>query len=303
MYKMHWFVFLALILKTPYDKFFDGSVNLEDLSIDDAPIDTINHHYEPWNEKNPLPCQATSVSKETPATRFYNASYDMTLYNEHDPNNVDHEIDELFNDFDELFDDENEFDYDDSGITALRDLINNYSEDEIYDEDIEVTRILDNALNLDFASYQEAISKVTVLAAACQAYLNYSYDCLDNHEENVREAYFNVHDYSSLIDFIETFTDMATVDERYQVHSLDVYFFPINSEAKLMDIRDYAVKDLDFYADCFDLTYNNGASLHIRPDKEFKIGAFSNGNDLRYEFFIIHNGAYFKLEFDFYVEQ
>lgn len=39
--------------------------------------------------------------------------------------------------------------------------------------------------------------------------------------------------------------------------------------------------------------------FNITPDETFKIGAFSDGKNLTYEFYIIHKGSYYKMVFEF----
>lgn len=330
MYKMHWFIYLVLHLKTPID-ILKNAYRISDMSLTDNP--TGQHtHLEPWNGDPFIPITRMQTS-------FLNGSKDCRLssppmkdtdrslpqpeaiHDVADDFHTKHKKEPTGEDMDNDWDDMNETDtWDDtktvspfsicvketsantkaSPMDAVNDLLSQHTKEEIMQGCVfNIYSTFKNAFHLS-GSIQNENQKIQTLLAACNDFLEDNSILLDMYEQQAKDRYLSVHDTESFQAFLKEIALIQATDERFHPAHLDVYFYPLfeNEHASfpVTPAKKFVVTKKDMK-----VILDNACVFVIPFDCSFKIGSFASGNNLTYEFFILSKNIPFKLVMDFNV--
>ena len=332
MYKMHWFIYLVLHLKTPVD-ILKSAYRISDMTLTDNP--TGQHtHLEPWNGDSFIPvtrmqtsfvngnkdCRVSSLPLEETDSMLAHPESLSTLLDGSDKNrnenltgeNKDEDwTDEKWDKEDARDEEETalpfsicvkETSYDTkaSSMDVINDLLSKHTKEEIEQGSVlNIYSIFKNAFHLS-GSIQEENQKIETLLAACSDVLEDNNILLDMYEQQIKDCYLSVHDSKSFQAFLKEIALIQTTDERFHPTHLDVYFYPL-CKNKHDSFRDTPVKQFLVTEKQMKVILDNDCELIIPFDCHFKIGSFASGNNLTYEFFILSGNAPYKLVMDYNV--
>ena len=269
MYKLHWFVYLAL----NRDLSVSPWMNISDLTFDSCPFG--KYHSAPWYDgKN----GSTPKPDTDHAEEFYDLSKDCDPFDfETDKNIV------TANDFD---------DFDD-----LADLVANHDNKDALKDEYEVRDILIDSLSLYCCSYQEAIRRVEFLKKICDIHIDITKRFSDINFDEVMEYYVKVHNFSTFVKFINAFDTASYVDERFDMDHAKITLSHY-TDPSLKTVNTKKVRSITIYKNYFEIKCDDDSVCRINNDAHFVINSSGSHKTDSFSFLMRVDNEYFALSLE-----
>lgn len=298
MYKLHWFVYLALDLKTPLS-YMLHYYNIAVMDLDSDP-DGGNKHLEPWNgdkfdnvldslfynntdsliiegDDDEVPFEMVNRCDSCEATNCpYNATFD-----------TDDEEDELFDEADYLVDN-----------CSLNQILAMDNARDILDSTYRLDELMENTFDLGNVSLLEAIHRMSILRDAIEDYIVHCDDYLDDFARDLENTYSKVSDYKTFADFIFLFIRAHSYDDSYSMEkgNVDVTLSYYSPDERL------AIKSLDIdgiqLLDNRVVLYSGKREISFKESKNFIAKPISADSFCNLNFLIKADGQVYTLKIE-----